>query len=423
VIAVTKKLLVILVLALAPQAEAQEGLISGLKEAARANPKDAAAQTALGKALTRSGHFAQAEQQLKLAARLQGDSLASLYEVAEVQFAKGDHGGARRACQVLMKADAHAPLSLICMARAFLVWKRSSLAFDYLDQAGVNYPNDMERELALADAYRIKGDIAQSVKSYQAVIAKAPGDPRPYFGLGLLYSVFGPPQKTIESLQKALERDPEAPEIQLALGRELAVEVRGRQLLQKAVDGRPNWDTALIALGNSWLLSGDTAQAADLARKTLKLTPGSAEGHLLLGRALLAQNNFAGAEPSLLRAQKLVPNLPATALALAKMYTQTNRPEQAFESYRTAANLLPKDPTPLVDAARLAFSLTRKTLAAGFLELALERSPNHAPALALYGDVFVALGDKAKARQYYERSLKGDGEVDRSRIRELIKKL
>lgn len=420
--AVTNKLLLIVVLALAAPAQAQEGAIAERKAAAAAQPQNASAQTALGRTLWRAGHWAEAETRLKVAARLQGNSLESLYEVAQVQFARGDHKAARRACQALVKADKDAALSLVCMARAFLVWKRSSLAFEYLDNAGVKHPDDLERRLALADAYRIKGDVARSVTEYERVISKAPRDARPYYGMGLLYTVFGPTQKAVDALREALNRDPESPEIQLELGKLVAGEP-GRQLLQKAVDGRPNWDAALVALGNAWLSGGDGQRASEYAQKALKISRNSADAHLLLGRASLQQGNYQPAETSLRRALALIPNHYTATFALAELLGKTNRPDEAFELYRAAASLLPKDATPLLDAARLALNLTRKTLAAGFLDLALERGPNSGPVLALYGEVLAARGDKVRARQFYERALKADGEIDRVRIKKMLSEL
>jgi tetratricopeptide (TPR) repeat protein len=422
VMAMTHKLLIIVVLGLAAPAQAQEGAIAERKAAAAAQPKEASAQTALGRALWRAGHWAEAEQRLKLAARLAGNSLESLYELAQVQFARGDHQAALRACQALVKADKEAVLSQVCMARAFLVWKRSSLAFEYLDKAGEDKTGHIERELALADAYRIKGDVAKSLAEYERVIVKAPRDARPYFGLGLLYNVFGPPQKAAEALREALDRDPESPEIQLELGKLLPGE-QGRQLLQKAVEGRPNWDEATVALGNAWLSEGDAKSASDYAQKALKLSPSSADAHLLLGRAWLKQGRYQPAEKELRRALALIPNHYLATVTLAELLAKTNRPEEAFESYRVAAGLLNKDATPLLEAARLALALDRKTLAAGFLDLALERSPNSAPILALYGEVLATRGDKVNARHYYERALKASGEIDRTRIQKLLSEL
>jgi tetratricopeptide (TPR) repeat protein len=305
------------------------------------------------------------------------------------------------------------------MARAFLVWKRSSLAFEYLDKAGVKNPESIERELALADAYRIKGDVTQAVQCYERVISLAPQDARPYFGLGQLYTVFGPQSRAVEAFRKALDRDPTSPEIQLELGKLLPGE-QGRQLLQKAVEGRLDWDLAMVALGNSWFAAGDGATANTYAQKALKLSPNFADARLLSGRAQLLLGNLLGAEKDLRRALKLVPNMPAATLALAELLVKADRPDEAFEWYRTASGLLPKDATPLLDAARLALRLSRKTLAAGFLDLALERSPNAAPVLALYGEVLAARGDKIKARLYLERALKAEGEIDRTRVNELI---
>jgi tetratricopeptide (TPR) repeat protein len=419
---VNRTLALALVLALAAPAAAQETVLAGLRETARSHPKDATAQTALGQALSRAGHWAEAEKQLKLAAKLQSNSLQSLYEIAKVHFARGDNKAARQACQALVKINGKASLSMVCMARAYLVWKRSSLAFEQLDKAQAVDPENPETILAVADAYRIRGDITQSAKDYQRVISRSPSDARAYLGLGQLYAVFGPEQNAVEALQKAFDRDPTSPEIQLELGRLLKGE-KGRQLLQKAVEGRPDWDEAFLALGDAWLSAGDGKSANQYAQKVLALSADSADAHALAGRALMLLGDLPGAEKELRRALELVPNMPAAKFALADLLEKTDRVEDAFEAYRNAAILMPKDTSPLIAAARLAMKLKRNALAAGFLDLALDRAPNSAPVLVLLGEVMIARDDKAAARTYLERALKGEGEIDRERVKELLKQL
>jgi hypothetical protein len=56
-------------------------------------------------------------------------------------------------------------------------------------------------------------------------------------------------------------------------------------------------------------------------------------------------------------------------------------------------------------------------LASGFLDRALDATPDLAVALALYGDVMVARRDVTHARDYYTRALSGSGELpDRARV-------
>src|SRR5690606_40506749 len=96
-------------------------------------------------------------------------------------------------------------------------------------------------------------------------------------------------------------------------------------------------------------------------------------------------------------------------LALANLHRVRQEHEQAIEHYQRAADSLPSNPTPLVRAARMALSLDREVLAAGFLDRLLETHPRLAVAHALYGNVLVRRGDRLGAKDHYQQALTGEG--------------
>ncbi|MDQ3033029.1 MAG: tetratricopeptide repeat protein, partial [Myxococcota bacterium] len=142
-----------------------------------------------------------------------------------------------------------------------------------------------------------------------------------------------------------------------------------------------------------------------------------------LGRALMARGDLPGAEASLRRALALVANDASSALALGDVLARTERVEEAFEQYRHAADLDPRNPAGLLRAAELAIRLNRDVLASGYLDRLLQQHPNLGAGLALYGDVMRARRDATQARQYYQRALQGTGEVDRARIETALREL
>jgi tetratricopeptide (TPR) repeat protein len=116
-----------------------------------------------------------------------------------------------------------------------------------------------------------------------------------------------------------------------------------------------------------------------------------------------------------------VPNASRAQLALARLYEATDRSEEALEQYRATADTDPSDPEPLLSAARLALTLERDVLAAGYLDRLLERHPRLARGLALYGDVMRARGMRDEARQYYRKALdEGRGELDREQVTQAL---
>jgi tetratricopeptide (TPR) repeat protein len=135
-----------------------------------------------------------------------------------------------------------------------------------------------------------------------------------------------------------------------------------------------------------------------------------------MARVHIAAQRWPDAEAALRRSLEILPNSKESATALADVYAATERYEEAFEQYRTAADLDPQDPAALLAAATLAIRIRRDVLAAGFLDRLLDARRNLAAALLLYGDVMKARGDRNAARQYYERATRGEGPVDRARL-------
>jgi tetratricopeptide (TPR) repeat protein len=413
---------VIILSVIASTAWAQETELKELRAQARSAPRDAEVQAKLGHALLEAGRWKEAERQLQAAARLKRNSPEADYEVIEVKLARGDHKASRAACRALSQKHPDSPLGDVCMARAFLVWRRASLALPYLEKVLQKDSSNLEALLALGEAGRMSGQKGKSEQAYQRAMQIAPDDARIYLGLGRLYSVFQAPDRAREALRTALAKNPGSPDIQLELARLLKGEER-LKLLQSAAAGRPGWDDAGVLLAESLLLAGRTEEAEKLAAGVLERAAGRADASSVLGRARLALKNFQGAEEALKRALELVPNDYEAALALAAVFGETDRPDEALEKYRETADIDPSDIRALIDAARLAMKLDRKAVAAGFLERAVSRKPSDAVVLALLGEVTAARGDRVKARGYYERALKGSGEIDREKVKAALQQL
>ena len=221
----------------AGSAAAQEGALPALRQAAKNAPSDAAAQTALGRALIEAGRLKEAEAPLRAASKLAQGSVESLYELARVQFATGDYKRSRKACNELSAKDANHVLSHVCQARALLVWRRASRAFEFLDKAIAAQPGNAEAQLALADAKRLQGEFAAAIDAYQKLIASAPSADA-YLGLALVHAVQNRNAEAVAALEKAYALDNDDPDVLYELGRRISG-ARAVELLRKALAGRP----------------------------------------------------------------------------------------------------------------------------------------------------------------------------------------
>ena len=418
-----KQLLTIIALMLlATPVLAQEPLLPDLKKAARKAPKDEAAQLAYGNALIKANRLREAEAQMNKLVRLADGSIESLYQVARVKFAQGHYKKARAHCRSLEQKDSSHVLSHVCMARSFLVWRRASRAFDHIDKALVRDPNHYETLLVLADGRRIQGDFKASKEAYRKALTLRANSADAYLGLGRLHLVLGTRENAVQALRQAHKRDGDNPDIQFELGQLLS----GKEavgLLVKAVAGRKKWRAARIALARARLNAGEHAAAEGDFRAVIKKDKNNPLAHSGLGEVLLRKRQYEEAETTLKRALELQPGDQGASMALAELYELTERHEEAFTQYRSAASLKQQDAGPFIAAAELGMRLSRPLLAAAFLERALDRKPESARALGLYGDVLAARGDRSAAKDYYHRALQGKGEFDRAGIQARLNKL
>lgn len=415
--------LLTLVLAVPSLGRAQETELARLREAASASARDYAAQRALGMALLRAGHYREATTQLQRASRLQARSLEALYDVARVPFAQGDHSASEAACRAMGRLQKAAVLTQVCNARSDLVWNRSARAFEQLEAALGAEATNYEALLALGDAHRLRAAVPESESAYQRAITARSTEADPHLGLGRLYAAAGRRDDALRELRAALAIDPTYPDTQYELGRLLLSTEEGRGFLQAAVAGRPGWPEADTALGDAMLAAGSLDAAEAAYRAAIAARRDHAPAHTGLGRVLVARHDYAGAEPELRRAIEIVANDPGATLALGDVLAHTDREEEALEMYHHAADLDPNGSDALVHAAALAHSMHRDSTAAAFLDRLLERHPDVAAALALYGDIARVRHEVDIARGYYTRALSGTGEFDRSHVEQALREL
>lgn len=405
----------------ASSSAAQEGALPALRQAAKSAPADAATQAALGRALLEAGHLKEAEAQLRSASKLAKGSVESLYDVARVQFATGDYKLSRKGCSELSAKDANHVLSHVCQARALLVWRRASRAFEHLDKAMALAPGNAEAQLALADAKRMQGDFAGAIDAYQRLIGSAPSADA-YVGLALAHAVQNRSAEAVAALEKALSLDGDDPDVLFELGRRISG-ARAVELLRKALVGRPGWVEPELDLAIAQLRAGDAAGAEVALRAVRAKLPDNPVAVAQHASALVALGRYQEAEPELQKALKAIPNDYDAALALARLYEHTSRHEEAFTQYRSAGDLNRESPEALLLAARLGLRLQRATLASALLEKALERAPKSAEALALYGEALLARGDRQGAKAQLQKALAGEGPFDRAAVQKRLAEL
>jgi tetratricopeptide (TPR) repeat protein len=410
-------------LALSSSALAQTADIPERAAAAKAHPRDARAQTALGFAYLEAGRHAEALKQLERAASLQKDSAEAQTRVAQVYLAQGDFKRAKGLCRKLQREPKPSAMARVCMARTFLAWNRSERAFEELEQAKALDAELREVDLVRGHAHRLRNEVSEAESAY----ARAKGDPKlaveADLGLGELYAAAGRKDEALAALRRVLASAPHEPDALYALGVLLGGSDEAQRALAEAFANRPGWADAALALGDARRLANDFSGAETAYREALRSDASLAKAHAGLGEALWRQGKLDEAKLELDRSLSLVANDARATLVLTEVLAQQGMFEEAIELFRHAADLDPRDPSGLTRAAEMLLAQKRMTMAAGFLDRVLTAHPESGQALALYGDVMAGRGDKAQAREYYKRALAAGGVPDRASVESKLRDL
>jgi tetratricopeptide (TPR) repeat protein len=139
---------------------------------------------------------------------------------------------------------------------------------------------------------------------------------------------------------------------------------------------------------------------------------------VLLGKVALAEGRADDAIRAGEVALKLVANSAAAKLLVADGNAKKGEVDLAVEAYQAAWGLDHADPTPLVHAAEACHAAGRDTSARAFGIKATQEFPKWGPAWAALGDALAASGEKAAAKDAYQKALSApDGNVDQNATR------
>lgn len=157
---------------------------------------------------------------------------------------------------------------------------------------------DKVTKLGDAMASAMEQDYKSAIPKFEAAAAAYPNEPNMHFRFGA-YLLVNQPERGIEELKKTLELD-------------------------------PNHLLALLGLAAVYTIRGDVGQAQAYAERAVKVNPNEYGPHVVLGRALLAGDDPAGAAKELERAVALEPRNPDARFSLASAYSRLGRKQDAL---------------------------------------------------------------------------------------------
>jgi tetratricopeptide (TPR) repeat protein len=399
--------------------------LTAAREAAKAAPRDAAAQVALGEALLEARLLTEAKAAFGQASRLPEGRVSGVYGLAKIQMVQDDIPGARRTCKQLVSASKGGAIGYVCDGEAFLAWQRSSRAVEGFEKALSIEPNNVDALIGMGYVDRAQGDVAKSESGFRKAIAAAPGSARAQYGLGELLMGVDRMSDAQAAFREAIRIAPGMADPHYQLGILLGDSDAGIAELRKAVEIRPAWGEALEALGQVVARKGNHEEAITILDRAVKANPNLAGAFQQLGLSHAALKQWPQAEASLRTAIKLVPSLSQAVTTLGDVLAEEGLHDDALATYEQARDLSPSDALVPLHMGKLFRTLARNTLATAQFNKALQLDAQLGAAEMGLGDIAFEEEDWIEARAHYEaasKAAKRDG-VDQEQLRARLQQL
>jgi tetratricopeptide (TPR) repeat protein len=302
----------------------------------------------LGEDLLHNGEYSKAELELSRALKLKPESPETLYLLAQ---AYRNESRPLDALDLLVRAHKLAPDNVdivFLMAQVGISQHYYEDAIPLLESGLEIAPQRSDLRAALDESYYMSGKVDKAIEEFKRLIDAEPSA-RSYLFLGLSYTHLGRFDEAKQSFQNGLKLDPRNSACLFNLG--YIAERQGDSagaaaIFQKVLLLNPNFPDALLELAKVRTESKRFAEAAELLRRYVRVSPSPATGYYQLAMVERSLHQTAAADRDLSLFQ-----------TLSKDVTVSSNPyEHVFEYLNSRANLAPgardqQDLAGLIDEA------------------------------------------------------------------------
>ncbi|MDP6389908.1 MAG: tetratricopeptide repeat protein [Alphaproteobacteria bacterium] len=239
-------------------------------------------------------------------------------------------------------------------------------ALDLLERAATGYPDEVDVHNNLGNVLKALGRLGEAEAAYRRTLAQNPDHPDGLYNLGI----------TLE----ALGRPGEAEEV-----------------YRRAVEISPNFQAARFNLANSLKALGRLDEAEAVYRELLDAAPEHADGHNNLAGVLQETGRYDEAASQYGLALEHDPGHGEARYNLGTVLQEQDKLEEAVESYRRALEASPEHAGAMVNLGYALQKLARHGEAEAAYRLAVEAAPDYAGAATNLADLYLEVGDPAKA--------------------------
>ena len=282
-----------------------------------------------------------------------------------------------QAYEALGRANPRTPEGLAARNRAALL----NLGVDEARARGIvdailaDVPNNVDALLSRA-AFSIQdGDLDEAIADLRSALAKQPDSERGQLMIARAYLLDGEAALAEDAYRRLVESNP----ANRAARNELA-----------------------SLIGNR----GDAEQAAALLRETLEMAPGDVGASRNLVRAMLLQQDYAGAEKEARRMLDLGESSGDADYQLGQALQAQGEDERAIAAYQAALSKNPAAEAPLKELVRLLGQADRRNEAETLLVQHIDANPDLPLPRLLLGELYRTDGRSEAARAVFDEAVK-----------------
>jgi len=323
------------------------------------------------------------------------------------------------ALDLLKRADAIKPDARtdLLIARAYQKLNQADASKQYLDRAISRAPNDPNVLRAVAAYYRDTGKFDESIATLQKAVQR---DPDALGELGYTYGLAGKKKESADTYTRAANRRPKDAGLQLSAAQSL-VNVgsfeEASNFLKRAESTDPRSYRLHAIRGQMYALEDHNDQAVSeyqLAIQNMPATP--QEGplypvslHLSLSELYRRINQDAAADQELASARDALNSIPGTDQATRPDYLRLralieagfNDMASAERDLKEAMSLAPGNVSIALNYANLLWKVGRDADALALYKQSLQMDPNNHAALTAMGYLSRDMKDPAAAEKYF----------------------
>jgi tetratricopeptide (TPR) repeat protein len=217
----------------------------------------------------------------------------------------------------------------------------------------------------------------------------------------------GDVSRALSELQAVVTRSPDNPVAQYNLGRAHAARAeweQARQHFQKAIDLRPDYVLARLALAQLQITRGDFDAALKGAQEILlKYDRNNNNARLIASAALMGQKKFGDSHQLLDSMLKANPSSPDVLFQLGVVNLAEDKYKEAEASFRSSYELNPANSRGLMGMVETEMAQNHPDQAMQLLQTEAAKAPNRMDFILALGNTAVRAGKYDQAVSYFDK--------------------